>query len=208
MARTTPLPKRTLRQLTPTQLLAEQTRFDRACVAERNRARSDANRAALERGVHLLDPEFDQIVAEAWQRPPKSQSKLEAVRAEIQRRYDAGDPALDRTALNLANRALKETLSAAIPAPQSGGAVPPSPHYRSHVKRAIELALLKNPTATDLEVCRTLDADGSVPLPKNWKPQPADRSFVQAYRDSRTQNRVEVTISTVRKDLRKVGICP
>jgi hypothetical protein len=197
--------QRSVRQLTPNQLLTERTRLERACVAEKIKARSAANQAALDKGMNPYDPELDRIAAEAWQHSPRSESKLEAVRTEIKRRLDAGDRLLHRTVLNLANRAT-EVLQAPIPATQSGTAVPVGLNYRSHLKRAIAQALIKNPMATDHEICSSLDEDGGVALPPRWKQQQLDRSFVQAYRGLQSRNRVEAAISTVRKDLRRVGL--
>lgn len=41
--------------------------------------------------------------------------------------------------------------------------------YRSEIKRAILTQLALKPKATDVEICRGLDADGSVELPSRWK---------------------------------------
>jgi hypothetical protein len=40
--------------------------------------------------------------------------------------------------------------------------------YTSGVKRAVLIQLTRNPSATDLEICRALDGDGAVELPDNW----------------------------------------
>ena len=77
--------------------------------------------------------------------------------------------------------------------------------YRSATKRAILSQLVQNPDATDLQVCRGLDADGGVDLPKNWK-GPTGRSFADAYLDKGRRNRIESAISTVRGDLRRSGL--
>jgi len=78
--------------------------------------------------------------------------------------------------------------------------------YRSEIKRAILTQLALHPKATDGEICRGLDADGSVELPSSWKSKVSDRSFFDAYSDAIRRHKVEVTISKVRKDLRKQGL--
>jgi hypothetical protein len=80
--------------------------------------------------------------------------------------------------------------------------------YRSGVKRFIAFHLLQLRTATDLEICRALDADGGLDLPKGWKNKPQDWLFVDAYLDDGRRNKVEVAISRVRGDLRKSGLLP
>jgi hypothetical protein len=78
--------------------------------------------------------------------------------------------------------------------------------YRSGIKRAILGALTKNPTATDAEVCRSLDADGGEDLPPGWKTRKEDRSFFAAYATLRTKRKIEIAISKVRSDLRDRGL--
>lgn len=78
--------------------------------------------------------------------------------------------------------------------------------YRSEIKRAILAQLALNPKATDVEICRGLDADGSVELPPSWKSKLSDRGFFDAYSDAVRRHKVEVTISKVRKDLRRHGL--
>lgn len=78
--------------------------------------------------------------------------------------------------------------------------------YRSEIKRAILTQLALNPKATDGEICRGLDADGSVELPSGWKSKVSDRGFFDAYSDAVRRHKIEVTISKVRKDLRKQGL--
>jgi hypothetical protein len=79
-------------------------------------------------------------------------------------------------------------------------------NYRSEIKRAILTQLALKPKATDGEICRGLDADGSVELPSSWKSKTSDRGFFDAYSDAVRRHKVEVTISKVRKDLRKQGL--
>jgi hypothetical protein len=79
--------------------------------------------------------------------------------------------------------------------------------YRSGIKRAILIELTKNPGASDLEVCRGLDADGSIDLPRTLQAEKKDRPFVAAYSNRlSSRRRVEVAISKVRTDLRKRGL--
>lgn len=79
-------------------------------------------------------------------------------------------------------------------------------NYRSELKRAILVQITRNPCATDLEVCRGLDADGAVELPSSWKVRATDRLFVGAYSSLGQRRKVEVAISKVRADLRKNGL--
>ena len=78
--------------------------------------------------------------------------------------------------------------------------------YRSAIKRAILIQLTIKPSASDLEVCRGMDADGSIDLPTAWQAEKRDRSFVAAYSNPLSRRRVEVAISKVRTDLRKRGL--
>ncbi len=78
--------------------------------------------------------------------------------------------------------------------------------YRSQLKRAILIQLAQNPRATDLEICRGLDADGSVELPQGWRGKSTDRGFLDAYSDASRRHNVETAISRVRRDLRQQGL--
>ena len=88
--------------------------------------------------------------------------------------------------------------------------IPPSgallARYRSEVKRAILIQISHDPRANSLEICRGLDADGSLELPKTWRGNPTDRSFADAYSDPSRRHKVEAAISRVRRDLRKQGL--
>jgi hypothetical protein len=95
---------------------------------------------------------------------------------------------------------------AAATRPTSSGAL--LLKYRSEVKRAVLIQLTQSPRATDLEICRALDGDGAVDLPKTWKSAPGDRLFVDAYRDPSRRHGIEIAISKVRADLRKRGLLP
>jgi hypothetical protein len=102
---------------------------------------------------------------------------------------------------------LIQTEKAAVAAPLSAGSSRPNLNYpRSALKRLISLQLVRNPTATDSDLCRGLDSDGGIDLPRNWKNTREDRSFFGAYSNPRTRHKVEVTISKVRKDHRRAGI--
>jgi hypothetical protein len=81
----------------------------------------------------------------------------------------------------------------------------PNLRYRSHLKRAILIQLTKKRDATDLEICRALDADGAIDLPANWSIG-KNRLFESVYMNPATRGRVESVISKVRADLRKMGL--
>ena len=72
--------------------------------------------------------------------------------------------------------------------------------YRSTLKRAISHQLIMNPTATDGEVCRGLDEDGTAVLPENWRCRPEDRSFFDAFCNPKKRHMIEVAISKIRHD--------
>lgn len=80
----------------------------------------------------------------------------------------------------------------------------PSLNYRSPTKRAVLIQLTKNPGASDVNICRELDADG-VDLPASWRNSPMERSFCSAYMNLNTRHQIEVCIGKVRADMRKVG---
>lgn len=80
--------------------------------------------------------------------------------------------------------------------------------YRSELKRAVLVQLTKSPKASDLDICRNLDDDGSAELPKTWRTNPGDRSFEEAYKNRDRRRRIEITISKIRADLRKSGLLP
>ncbi len=102
---------------------------------------------------------------------------------------------------------LIQTEKAVVAAPLRAGSRRPDLIYpRSGLKRLISLQLVRNPKATDSDICRALDSDGGIDLPRNWKNTREDRSFFGAYSNKRTRHKVEVTISKVRKDHRRAGI--
>jgi hypothetical protein len=76
--------------------------------------------------------------------------------------------------------------------------VKPAKRYRSQLKRAILIALMRNPKGSDLEVCRSIDEDGSAEV------DGGDRTLESAYKDPQRRSSLEVTISKVRSDLRKI----
>jgi hypothetical protein len=75
-------------------------------------------------------------------------------------------------------------------------------NYRSELKRVISLQFARNPKASDLEICRALDADGAVELPASWT-SGENRLFERAYKDPQKRRKLENTISRVRRDMRK-----
>jgi hypothetical protein len=79
-------------------------------------------------------------------------------------------------------------------------------NYRSEIKKAILIQLAKSPSASDLEICRALDDDGSAELPKTWRSLPGERSFASAYLNGSQRRKVEKTISKVRTDLRRAKL--
>jgi hypothetical protein len=81
-------------------------------------------------------------------------------------------------------------------------------NYRSEVKRAIQAELTRNPSATNLAICRAFDSNGNAELPKNWQPNPGERAFEKAYLDSRKKTLIEKMISKVRADMREAQLLP
>jgi hypothetical protein len=74
--------------------------------------------------------------------------------------------------------------------------------YRSPLRRAILVQLIKNPGASNLQVCRGLDADGAIELPADWVIG-TNRLFQSVYKSPGLRKRLEAAISKVRADLRK-----
>lgn len=81
-------------------------------------------------------------------------------------------------------------------------------NYRSEVKRAIQTELTRNPSATDLAICRAFDSNGNAELPESWQPKPGERAFEKAYMDSRKKPLIEKMISKVRADMREAQLLP
>jgi hypothetical protein len=79
--------------------------------------------------------------------------------------------------------------------------------YTSARKRAIALLLSLDPEASDLRICRQLDADGAVELPASWRTGD-NRLFELAYKNPRHRRKIEITISKVRTDMRRRGLRP
>jgi hypothetical protein len=82
---------------------------------------------------------------------------------------------------------------------------PKSLKYTSPTKRAILVALTKVPSSSDLDVWRSIDADGSAELPKSWATDKNDRSFELAYKSRATRTRMEKMTTKVRADMRRNG---
>jgi len=97
-------------------------------------------------------------------------------------------------------------------APKPGSGQPARPgkkgllqKYRSPLKRAIALRLSQRPDATAPQICRWIDAEGSVELPPKWNKK-GDRSFATAYKDQTIRRNIESVISKVRSDMRRRGL--
>lgn len=112
----------------------------------------------------------------------------------------------------LSKAQIEMTTSKGIPVDISG--VPEAPgrrrvvprlNYSSKLKRAIALQLTNAPDASDLQICRGLDADGAVELPRSWKTG-ENRLFERAYKDPNYRRKVEIMISKVRTDMRNIGL--
>jgi hypothetical protein len=92
------------------------------------------------------------------------------------------------------------------PAPPKSAVAPLLLRYRSKVKRAILGQLILNPRATDLQICRGVDVNGTIELPATWRGG-KDRLFQTAYMDHR-KHKVEIAISKVRADMRALKLLP
>jgi hypothetical protein len=75
-------------------------------------------------------------------------------------------------------------------------------NYSSPTKRAILVALTRDPASTDLQVWRSIDADGSADLPASWVTRVNDRSFELAHKNKEVRPKMEKMISKVRADMR------
>ena len=106
----------------------------------------------------------------------------------------AGEPAAGRTA---------------VPEDGNDGRVKGRPklNYRSDLKRAIAVQLIRNPGASDLQICRGLDAEGAVEVPADWSVG-NDRLFESVYKNRKLKPRIAAASSKVRADLRKQGLIP
>jgi hypothetical protein len=81
----------------------------------------------------------------------------------------------------------------------------PKLNYRSDLKRAIAVQLIRNSKASDLEICRGLDAEGAIEVPEDWSVG-KNRMFEAVYKNPKLRPRVESVISKVRADLRRQGL--
>ncbi|HEY4930055.1 MAG TPA: hypothetical protein VII23_00660 [Terriglobales bacterium] len=85
-------------------------------------------------------------------------------------------------------------------------------NYRSHLRIAVWSQLVKNPRATDLDICRGLDFDGDVKLPMGWRRKSFKHSvsqdylFKEAYGDPQQRKKIHSLISKVRRDMRNRGL--
>lgn len=75
-------------------------------------------------------------------------------------------------------------------------------NYSSATKRAVLVALTKDPTSSDLQVWRSIDADGSADLPDSWATPANDRSFELAYKTREIRPKMEKMTTKVRADMR------
>jgi hypothetical protein len=80
--------------------------------------------------------------------------------------------------------------------------------YRSELKRVIQLRLAQNPRATDLDICRALDADGGAEMPLTWTKGTGNRMFEDVYKDPDRRNNVHTYIGKIRLDMRKKRLLP
>jgi hypothetical protein len=78
--------------------------------------------------------------------------------------------------------------------------------FRSDLNKAILAQLINNPEATDLEICRCVDADDAPKLPPSLKKSDQERSLEDAYKDPHRRARVHDVISKVRRRMRKKGL--
>lgn len=76
----------------------------------------------------------------------------------------------------------------------------PLKRYRSDLKRAIFAALTKQPNASDLDICRSIDADGTAGAKGD------DRTLTSAYMDAKRKPAIQAAISKVRRDMRGLGM--
>jgi hypothetical protein len=169
-------------------------------------------------GVRTTGQKFDiKAVIDALSDPARDapgereQQAKAAVRAELQRRSksEEGREFCIQKADETLRRGLAEGAEELADAETLGRK--PKDHsgalkYRSGIRRAIALELTRNPHASDLEICRGLDADGGIELPNSWKRKPDDRLFTEAYNDSGRRNKIESGISKVRAGMREKGL--
>jgi len=76
---------------------------------------------------------------------------------------------------------------------------------RSPFSQAIVLCLTRKPTATDKDLCNSIDEEGTCELSEKWAKN-GNRSFVSAYLDPVCRPKIQSAISKVRKDMRDVGM--
>jgi hypothetical protein len=76
----------------------------------------------------------------------------------------------------------------------------PLKSYRSELRRAIATALTKRPNATDLEICKSIDQDGTAEVSGR------DRTLTSAYMDPKRKPGIQTTIIKLLHDLRKRGL--
>jgi hypothetical protein len=153
-----------------------------------------------------LAPELTRKIIRSAQRLLESRLEVELERAQHKARFAlaSGFPAYaffkpfvskpDSSTIYAKRRAQSLLAQQKIPPP-----------YRSPLKRGIQLALIRNPHGTDLELCAWLDEDAPVDLPKNLNSN-GSRSFVDAYKRKASKNLLASAISKVRRDMRRSGL--
>ncbi|HEV3277204.1 MAG TPA: hypothetical protein VG860_10350 [Terriglobia bacterium] len=156
-----------------------------------------------------VHPELETLISgEPW-RPYEQEFELcemliPIFRLEIARRQATG-PA-ESVGVSSRGMAGQSSPASSPPIHVEATARPLLSKYRSELKRGILMQLIQHPDASDLEICRGLDADGAVELPADLKKGAGDRSFHEAYMDKSRRHRIEITISKVRADLRELGL--
>ena len=153
-----------------------------------------------------LMPISPQRIHELMERKIYLQTKLRELLQELTLRFPSEVPQTHQFASRVQPKA-SPSASAASEMVAAASAKPAKTalvlgKYRSEVKRQIVIQLARNPKATDLDICRGLDADGSVEIPAGWQAKPGDRLYADAYMNPSGRTKIQVMISKIRKDLR------
>lgn len=141
----------------------------------------------------------------AWDREDESRTKtlLEGLSGLFVEFLEIGlDNAAGDAHVELAQKGVPQTSSHLEPATltEAKRVLRPLRRYRSELKRAIATALVKTPNASDLELCRSIDEDGTAELDDK------DRTLVGGYKDPKRKPKLETIISKVRRDMRNEGL--
>jgi hypothetical protein len=138
-----------------------------------------------------------------------SEIRLEEERIRFANRHNLNDNAIPSLVLRMKHERADECARKAYEiycSPADRKTQSTSLNYRSELKRAVALLLIKDPNVSDLNISRGLDADGAVELPQSLTGDGQRRLFIAAYKDPRYRHRLEVTFSRVRKDMRDRGL--